>query len=57
VTGAPLLAWLDAARMRLDLAMDEADLVVELARAVAALEEAVGEGLDRVALDDARSAP
>jgi hypothetical protein len=37
--------------------MDEADLVVELARAVAALEEAVGEGLDRVALDDARRAP
>ncbi len=50
--GAPLIEWLDVARMRLDLAMDEADLVVDLARAVAALEEAVGEPLVRVALDD-----
>ncbi len=49
--GGQLLAWLDVARMRLDLAMDEADLVVDLARAVAALEEAVGEALPRLALE------
>jgi outer membrane protein TolC len=48
--GARLVDWLDVARMRLDLAMDEADLVVDLARAVAALEEAVGEPIARVAL-------
>ena len=55
--GAPLIEWLDVARMRLDLAMDEADLVVELARAVAALEEAVGEPLARVTLDARGSTP
>lgn len=50
--GGDLLMWIDAARMRLDLAMDEADLVADLQRAVAELEWSVGTALPRVALDD-----
>jgi outer membrane protein TolC len=52
VTGATtLFAWLDAARLRLDLAMEAIDLRVELERALAALDEAVGEPLPRVRVD------
>jgi cobalt-zinc-cadmium efflux system outer membrane protein len=49
--GTTLLAWLDAARMRLDLAMEAIDLRVELDRSLAALDEAVGEALPRVAAE------
>jgi outer membrane protein TolC len=52
VTGATtLFAWLDAARLRLDLAMEAIDLRVELERALAALDEAVGEPLPRIRVD------
>jgi len=52
VTGATtLLAWLDAARMRLDLTMEAIDLRVELDRSLAALDEAVGEALPRAPFD------
>ncbi|MEZ4411306.1 MAG: TolC family protein, partial [Polyangiales bacterium] len=51
---APLLSWIDAERMLLDLRMEDADLRVDLLRAVAELEGAVGVALPRepVALDD-----
>lgn len=42
-----LLAWLDIARMDLDLAMELADLQVDLARDVADLERSVGAALPR----------
>lgn len=49
--GTSLLAWLDAARTRLDLAMEGIDLQLELDRALASLDEAVGESLPRTRTD------
>lgn len=49
-TRGSLLACLDAARMTLDLRMEEADGVMALARAVNDLEAAVGAALPRVSL-------
>jgi len=49
--GSTLLAWLDAARMRLDLAVEAVDLRLELDRALEALDEAVGETLPRTRLE------
>jgi outer membrane protein TolC len=49
--GSTLLGWLDAARGLLDLRMEAIDLGLELDRALAALDEAVGEALPRVARD------
>lgn len=51
VTGnASLLEWIDAARSVLDLEMEKAELGGELARSIAALEQAVGAGLPRTPL-------
>ncbi|MBI5512193.1 MAG: TolC family protein [Deltaproteobacteria bacterium] len=44
---AELLEWIDAARMRLDAEMDDADLVAELLRAGASLDRAVGAPVPR----------
>ncbi len=46
-----LLACLDAARMILDLRMEEADLVMRLSRALNDLDAAVGQPLPRVAVE------
>lgn len=57
VTGsASLLEWIDAARSSLDLETEATELHAELARAVAALERAVGAPLPRapIALGEAR---
>jgi outer membrane protein TolC len=43
-----LLPWIDALRMALDVRMEEIDVTMELAMAVAELEEAVGEPLPQV---------
>ena len=52
VSGASsLFVWLDAARARLDLAMEEVDLRVELERSLAALDDAVGAPTPRRPLD------
>jgi cobalt-zinc-cadmium efflux system outer membrane protein len=53
---AELLEWIDAARMRLDAEMDDADLTAELLRAGAALDRAVGAPVPRTLLD-ARGTP
>jgi outer membrane protein TolC len=51
VTGnVTLFEWVDAARTTLDLEMESSDLRADLARAVAAMERAVGEPLPHVAL-------
>lgn len=47
---ASLLEWIDAARSFLDLEMEETDIAAELARAVAALERAVGATLPTIAV-------
>lgn len=47
-----LLEWVDAARMRVDLADEEADLIAMLLRTVAELEGRVGTTLPRAALSN-----
>ncbi len=54
VTGSvPLVMWLDAARMRLEAAEEEVELVGALARALAALDAAVGAPVARVPVTEA----